>query len=290
MDDSGRTGRRGAKRRVAERRRDLGAALDERCGAEGWRRPSRRAPRSGGARRRRPVRGTPLLRIGAGAPGVGTDPGAGPARRGVPRKTRLWPRRRARRRAPRRVRAARPRPSGAARFGSAGLAGVRGGLPAPRTGARGTRDDRRLASTGARPENVSFSKFLYSISTSVRYGSETVPRAERMPSAWPEKFDAGAGGRRQAARRPSVAARRRPRRRRAGDVVRGGEGGLDGTSGRRSVRRRRGTYEFEAPEPRPDLWWLTAFVEPADNTDSSDVDCVVLCDGNCSQILTTLYN
>ena len=86
MDDSGRTGRRGAKRRVAERRRDLGAALDERCGAEGWRRPSRRAPRPTGARRRRPVRGTPLLTIGAGAPGVGIDPGAGPARRGVPRR------------------------------------------------------------------------------------------------------------------------------------------------------------------------------------------------------------
>ena len=26
-------------------------------------------------------------------------------------------------------------------------------------------------------------------------------------------------------------------------------------------------HEFEALEPRPDLWWLTAFVEPADDTD-----------------------
>ena len=25
-------------------------------------------------------------------------------------------------------------------------------------------------------------------------------------------------------------------------------------------------HEFEALEPRPDLWWLTAFVEPADDT------------------------
>ena len=66
--DSGRAAGRDAKRRVVEVIRDLRAALDEGCGAEGWRRPSRRAPRSTGARRRRPVGGTSLLKVAARTP------------------------------------------------------------------------------------------------------------------------------------------------------------------------------------------------------------------------------
>ena len=57
--------------------RRAGQAFQARASTDG--------PRPTGARLRRPVRGTPLLRTGAGAPGVGIDPGAGPARCGVPR-------------------------------------------------------------------------------------------------------------------------------------------------------------------------------------------------------------
>ena len=66
--DSGRAARRDAKRRVAEVIRDLRAALDDRCGAEGWRRLSKCAPRPSGARRRRPVGGTSLLKVAVRTP------------------------------------------------------------------------------------------------------------------------------------------------------------------------------------------------------------------------------
>ena len=138
--DSGLAARRDAKQRVAEVIRDLRAALDERCGAEGWRRLSKRLPRPTGARRRRPVGGTSLLKVAARTPfpsaqrrdaerGCGRegDRGAAAPSGQVP--------------------AALPNASSAARRSRAtGRVGVCGALPVPRSGSR--RPDDRLQSLG----------------------------------------------------------------------------------------------------------------------------------------------
>ena len=136
--DSGLAARRDAKQRVAEVIRDLRAALDEGCGAEG--RPSRRAPRPTGARRRRPVGGTSLLKVAVRTPFPNpqrreTELGCGrEGDRGAAAPSGQVP-------------AALPNASSAARRSRAtGQVGVRGALPVPRSGSR--RPDDRLHSLG----------------------------------------------------------------------------------------------------------------------------------------------
>ena len=141
------------------------AQLWTRCGAEGWRRLSKCAPRPSGARRRRPVGGTSLLKVAARTPfpsahrreselGCGRegDRGAAAPSGQVP--------------------AALPNASSAARRSRAtGRVGVCGALPVPRSGSR--RPDDRLQFWGL----GAVSKRLVCGSSRLRTG---LPRLERL--------------------------------------------------------------------------------------------------------------